>query len=332
MIATRTLTDSSIFSRPLPALSGRTLAILAVVGATVIWGSSSVATKAALAELPPMVLAFARLAVAYLVLRPLVGRSGAQPARGLLPALLGLTGFAGFVLLRNLGLDTAPASHGSLIEGGATPALAMLLGVALLAERPSSRHLVGMLASLAGVGFAVLPGMERGFGASLLADGLLLAGTGCFALYTVLGRQACAAGGSLAVVTGAMRYGLVALTPFAVAELVATGVPSPTSSGVIALLYLGAGCSAAAYALWSYGLSQLPAGQVALLSNLELVCGIVVAAALAGEAFTPLQLTGVVLVLGGIWFGTTTLNVRLNLSLPRPALRGRPSLMSVAAG
>jgi drug/metabolite transporter (DMT)-like permease len=110
MIATRTLTDSSIFSRRFPILPARTLAILAVVGATVIWGSSSVATKSALADLPPMVLDFARLAVAYLVLRPLVGGSGAQPARGLLPALLGLTGFAGFMLLRNIGLGAALAS------------------------------------------------------------------------------------------------------------------------------------------------------------------------------------------------------------------------------
>jgi drug/metabolite transporter (DMT)-like permease len=326
MIATRTLTDSSIFARPFPALPSRTLGILAVVGATMIWGSSSVATKTALADLPPMVLAFARLAVAYLVLRPLVGRSGSRPARGPLPALLGLTGFAGFVLLRNLGLGAAPASHGSLIEGGATPALAMLLGAALLAERPNGRNLTGMLASLAGVGFAVLPGMEEGFGASLVADAVLLAGTGCFALYTVLGRRACVAGSSLAVVVGAMRYGLIVLAPFAVAELVATGLPTPTAGGVFALLYLGAGCSAAAYALWGYGLSQLPTGQVALLSNLELVCGIAVAAALAGEAFTPLQLTGMVLVLAGIWFGSTT----LTFSLPQPLLWGRTSLMQVA--
>ncbi len=326
MIATRTLTDSSIFSRPFPALSGRTLGILAVLGATVIWGSSSVATKAALADLPPMVLAFARLAVAYLVLRPLVAKSGARPASGPLPALLGLTGFAGFVLLRNLGLGAAPASHGSLIEGGATPALAMLLGAALLAERPNGRNLTGMIVSLAGVGFAVLPRMDESFGASLLADGLLLAGTACFALYTVLGRRACVGGGSLAMVAGAMRYGLIALAPFAVIELVASGAAMPTTAGLVAIVYLGAGCSAAAYALWGYGLSQLPTGHVALLGNLELICGIVVAAALAGEAFLPLQLAGAGLVLAGIWFGTAS------FTLPRLSIRAPASLIPVSAG
>jgi drug/metabolite transporter (DMT)-like permease len=325
MIATRTLLRPTLFASPLASISPRVLALLAVVGATVIWGSSSVATKAALAELPPLIVAFARLAVAYLVLRPLVAHGGGRPASGRLPALLGLTGFAGFVLLRNFGLASAPASHGSLIEGGATPALAMLLGVTLLAERPGFRQLAGMLASLVGVGFAVLPGIEGSIGDALTADGLLLVATCCFALYTVLGRRACAAGDSLAVVAGAMRYGLVVLAPVAAAELITTGLPRLTPTALAALLYLGAGCSAAAYALWGYGLSKLPAGQVALLSNLELVCGLIVAAVLAGEAFTPLQVGGAALVLAGIWFGTAS------LALPRFRTWSRAPLMPLAA-
>jgi drug/metabolite transporter (DMT)-like permease len=254
-----------------------------------------------------------------------VARSGGRPARGPLPALLGLTGFAGFVLLRNLGLGAAPASHGSLIEGGATPALGMLLALALLAERPSTRRLTGMVASLAGVAIAVLPGIEGSMSASLGSDSVLLAGTSCFALYTVLGRRACAEGGSLGVVVGAMRYGLLILAPFALAELVVTGAPTLTPVALCAMIYLGVACSAAAYALWGYGLSHLPAGQVALLSNLELVCGIVVAAGLAGEAFTPLQIGGAALVLAGIWYGTTS------VSLPRPTFWRRIHMLPTAA-
>ena len=63
---------------PFPNPSARTLAILAVVGAAITWGSSAVATKAALAELPPMTVAFASLARAYFVLSPAVAtESGA---------------------------------------------------------------------------------------------------------------------------------------------------------------------------------------------------------------------------------------------------------------
>ena len=324
MIAPRTVNSSLGIRWTVPPLPVRAVALLAVIGATIIWGSSSVVTKIALTDVPPTLLAFARLALAYLILRLLVARSRGRPARGPLPALLGLTGFAGFVLLRNLGLGAAPASHGSLIEGGATPALGMLLALALLAERPSTRRLTGMVASLAGVGIAVLPGIEGSMSASLGSDSVLLAGTSCFALYTVLGRRACAEGGSLGVVVGAMRYGLLILAPFALAELVVTGAPTLTPVALCALIYLGVACSGAAYALWGYGLSHLPAGQVALLSNLELVCGIVVAAGLAGEAFTPLQIGGAALVLAGIWFGTTS------VTLLRPAIRRAGSLVPVA--
>jgi drug/metabolite transporter (DMT)-like permease len=325
MFAPRAVTSSIGIRWPVPTLPVRAVALLAVIGATMIWGSSSVVTKIALTDVPPTMLAFARLALAYLILRPLVARSGGRPAQGALPALLGLTGFAGFVLLRNLGLGAAPASHGSLIEGGATPALGMLLAVVLLAERPSPRRLTGMGASLAGVAIAVLPRMEGSMSASLAADSVLFAGTACFALYTVLGRRACADGGSLGVVVGAMRYGLYALAPFALTELVVTGVSTLTPVTLCAVIYLGAVCSAAAYTLWGYGLSHLPAGQVALLSNLELVCGIVLAAGLAGEAFTPLQLTGAALVLAGIWYGTAS------VTLPRPGFWRRFPMLPAAS-
>ena len=152
---------------------------------------------------------------------------------------------------------------------------------------------------------------------------MLLAGNACFTLYTVVGRRACAAGGSLAVVAGAMRYGLMVLAPIAAAELITTGMPTPSPSAVVSLMYLGFGCSATAYALWGYALSRLPAGQVGLLSNVQLVGGLVVAALLAGEAFTPGQLVGVVLVLAGIWFGTSA------ITLPRLALMSIMSDLAV---
>jgi drug/metabolite transporter (DMT)-like permease len=299
----------SALRRLLARTTGPHLAVLAVVATTLIWGTSSVATKAALAEVPPITLAFVRLAVASLALAPLVRRSGARPTRGRGPALLGLSGFAGFVLLRNVGLGSAPASHASLIEAGATPVLAALLAVALLGERPTARYLYGLLAALVGVALTVVPGREGAAAASLLGDGLLLAGTACFAAYTVLGRGACAGGGSLAVVAGGMRYGLLALAPFAVGELAIRGVPALSLGTVLVLIYLGAGCSAVAHALWSYGLSRLPAGQVALLGNLELLVGVALAG-LLGEAFTPVQVLGGALIVVGLWLATTRRRVR----------------------
>ncbi len=69
---------------------------------------------------------------------------------------------------------------------------------------------------------------------------------------------------------------------------------------------------------------SLPARQVALPGNLELVCGIVVATALAGDTFTPLQLAGAASVLVGVWVGTSS------FTLPRPLFQGRLRPVPVA--
>ena len=321
MVTSGTITTAATTRWSLPAPSGRALAVLALVAATFLWGTSPLTTKLALAHVPPLTLAFARVAVGYLALRVLLGRSGAAPARGRLPLLLGVTGFAGFILLRNVGLRLAPAGDASLIEGGATPALAMLLAAALLGERPTTRYLAGLLASLLGVAVAVLPGQTGALGVSLLGDGLLLVGTLCFAAYTVLGRRACVAGGSLAVVAGAMRYGLVVLAPITVGELAVTGLPALAPRDALLLLHLGVGCSGAAYALWGYGLSKLEAGQAAVFNNLELVFGLLAATAFLGEAVAPGQLAGAGLVLAGVWLATTPRRPRwpaVTRHLPHP--------------
>ena len=62
---------------------------------------------------------------------------------------------------------------------------------------------------------------------------------------------------------------------------------------------------------------SLPARQVAPLGNLELVCGIVVATALAGETFTLLQLAGAAFVLVGVWVGSSS------FTLARSMFQGR---------
>ena len=76
MIAPRTVNSSLGICWTVPPLPVRAVALLAVIGATIIWGSSSVVTKIALTDVPPTLLAFARLALAYLILRLLVARSG----------------------------------------------------------------------------------------------------------------------------------------------------------------------------------------------------------------------------------------------------------------
>ncbi|MDP9362638.1 MAG: DMT family transporter [Chloroflexota bacterium] len=279
-------------------LSPRALAILALVGANVIWGSTFVALKPVLDRVPPLTVASLRFAIALAILLPLVYLVGDRPARGRGPLLMGLTGVFLVYLCQNIGLQYSSAANGALIHGG-IPILTALLAAAFLGERLGGRGLVGVLASLVGVAVIVLPGIELGL--SALGHGLLLASALSIAAYLVIGRRAFPAGGSLATVAGAACYGFLMLLPATAVELAVGGMDRPTTGDLLRLLYLGAGASALAFVLWAYGLCHFEAGRAATFANLNPLVGVALAALLLGEPVTRLQLGGGALVLAGVW-------------------------------
>jgi drug/metabolite transporter (DMT)-like permease len=285
--------------RPAP----RTMAVLALVGANIIWGASAVASKAAIAHVPPITLACLRVAIALAVLWPLVARNGERPTRGSAPALLGLTGVALFCLLQNVGLRYASATNTALVNG-AIPVLTALLAAALLGERLGGRRVAGLLISGGGVAAVVLLGTGASLSDSVFGNLLPVAGAVSFAAYAVLGRRTFACGNTLALVAGSTRYGLLYLLPGAVLELATVGAGPLTMRDLLLLLYLGVGCSALAFILCGYGLARLDAGQGAVFGNLKPLIGVGLAVLLLGESLNAGQLGGGALVLLGVFLAS----------------------------
>lgn len=281
----------------------RVLAILALTAAVSIWGSSAVATKAILDQVPPVTLAFIRWTVALALLLPMLYRSGARPARGRTIAALGLTGVALFYLSYNWGLRYTTAANGTLIHGGG-PVLTALISVAFLGERPSARRWLGIVASLIGVMIIVLMGGSAELDASLLGNLLVVASVVSWAVYTVLGRRTFSGGGSLAVVTGSALYGMAMMLPVAIVELVIQGVGPITLHVVLIILFLSLGASASAYLLWGYGLKHLEASQAAVFTNGLPVAGVTAAALFGGERVTAVHIGGGIAIIAGVWLAT----------------------------
>jgi drug/metabolite transporter (DMT)-like permease len=282
----------------LPRPSRPVLAVAALVGANALWGGSAVATKAALAHLPPLTLACLRVAIAFAVLWPLLARTGRRPATGRTPALLGLTGVALFCGCQNLGLLYASATTAALVNGG-IPVLTALLAAASLGERLGGRRLTGLLVALAGIAGVVLGDPRPDGGASVLGAALPLLSAVSFAVYAVLGRRAFGGGDALAIVAGSTRYGLLLLLPVAFVELWTGGFEPPTGGDGLLLLYLGAGCSALAFVLCGYGLAHLEAGHGAVFGNLKPLVGFALAVVVLGEPATASQVGGGALALIG---------------------------------
>jgi drug/metabolite transporter (DMT)-like permease len=283
--------------------TNRALAIIALIGANLIWGTTFVATKPMLDRIPPLTVASLRFMIALLVLLPLLSRTGGKPARGSSVALMGFTGVFLVYFCQNLGLQYTSAANGALIHGG-IPIFTALIAASFLRERLTWTRSIGIGASLAGVATVVLMSGGSSIGVSITGDALVLGSGIALAAYFVLGRLAFPSGNSLELVAGVARYGLLFLFPASLIELWVVGMSWPTLVDLLGLLYLGAAASALAFVLWGYGLRHMEAAQATTFANLSPLVGLIVAALLLGERVTGIQIGGGLMIIAGVWIAT----------------------------
>lgn len=281
--------------------SRRLVARLALALTAIVWGTSFVAAKVVLRDLPPLMFAVLRFAIALAVLLPLTARLGSRPARGWMPAVLGISGVSLFFLCQNIGLQHTTAAKASLVNNGGFPIMTALLAAIVLGERLSGRRWLGLLVSLAGVAAVVLGGVDVEIHGLSSGDALILGSALCIAVYTVVARMAVVETDGLALVTGTLVYGLLFLLPAIPIELATAGARMPSAGSVMLLLYLGVIASGIAYWLFGFALRSLGATETAVISNLEVVVGVVVAVAALHERLAVGQVVGGVLIVLGIW-------------------------------
>src|SRR5688572_804052 len=134
-------------------LASRAGASLLLVFVMVIWGASVPVSKAAVADVPPLLLAWLRFSISALLLYPAyrARRRAGVPAVPLREALLlGLTGIALYYLFYNVALLYTSASHAALLQS-AIPALTLVLAYLVLGERMSRPAIAGIVLSTLGV-------------------------------------------------------------------------------------------------------------------------------------------------------------------------------------
>lgn len=293
------------------ATPSRASAILSLLLVMLFWGSTFVVTKAAIAEIPPLLLATLRFVVASAILVPLAqARGGLALLPRPLPlgtlALMGLSGVTLFYVGFNLALANTTASAAALIQG-ATPAATAILAALFLGERLRRIQSVGIAVSILGVALIVLVGGGGAAPNPLLGDLLMLLAVVAWSVYTILGKRL-ARVDPLATTAYSSLLGTLFLLPFGAYDL---AVRPPRAIGLdagLAVLYLGGAASALAFLLWNRALRRLSAGQVANFINLVPLIGVTMAALGPplgpGEAIAPIQLLGGALVLGGVWLSS----------------------------
>ncbi len=285
-----------------PTVGGRGLAILALLCAMIIWGSTFVVTKFLLEEAGPFFVTVGRFVIGLGVLLPFGYREGFRIGLAVRPAFLlfGLTGVALYFGLQNLGLLFTSAGNAALIQAG-IPAVAALLAYLFLKEHIPRRRLLGIGLSIGGV-LLVSGATPTGGGAlSLLGNVLIVGSVLAYGAYATQGKALRTADRYPATVATAASFaaGLIFLSPFLVGELLLVGAPELSLRGWLLLLYLGVGASALTLFLWNFALRYVEATAAAIYINLIPVIGLLFALAL-GESVSAVQLLGGTLAIAGV--------------------------------
>jgi drug/metabolite transporter (DMT)-like permease len=289
-------------------MSRCTSAMLSLLFVMAIRGSAFSVTKAATVEMPPVLIAFLRFALAAAILLPLaLLRRTQSPPMGkrhwITVAAMGICGFTLFQAGSNIAQTYTTATQAAIIQS-IIPVLTAILAALVLRERLSGRRVAGIALSLVGVLVVVLVAApsERARD-PLLGGAIMLGAVGMWAIYTVLAKRL--SGADLLHVTAySPLFGALFLLPLALLESGGRALPAISVLGWLSIAYLGVLSSAMASLLYNRSLAELEANQAATFINLVPIVGVVVAVLFLGEPLIAWQLLGGAVTLVGVWLAT----------------------------
>jgi drug/metabolite transporter (DMT)-like permease len=300
-------------------MSRRAWTLLLVLGA--IWGASYLLIKIGVRDLSPAIVAWARLALAALVLVPLAARAGAlRPAAaagiGWLVLLGGVQVAGPFVLIAAAEQEIASGLAGILVASA--PLFTALLAIRLdHEERSRGGRLVGVLLGIGGV--AILLGVDlSGSGSEILGGAaVLLAGLG-YAVGGFLAKNRLASAPPLGTAAWVTVAGTALLVPFAAFSAPAA---APGAGPVLAVVALGVLGTGVAFAIFYELIGSIGPARTLLVTYLAPGFAVAYGAVFLDEAITVSTLAGLALILVGSYLAADEGALRRGLrrSAGRPA-------------
>jgi drug/metabolite transporter (DMT)-like permease len=282
------------------------LALLAAAATGVQVGAAIVATRFVIAETTPAALALMRYAIGVLCLvPPLLAAPRVRFAhRDVLPiALLGILQFGVLIAILNYGMRFVPSGRAALVFA-TFPLLTMLFAAAIGRERLSTAKTVGVLLTIAGVGFALGEPALGGSGADEWRGELaVLASAAVGAVCSVLYRPYLARYPALPVGALAMLASVFALAFGAAAEGFFAAPPAITPGGWAAVVFIGVS-SGIGYFLWLWALGRASPTRVTVFLALSPVTAALLGAWRLDEPVSATFIAGLACVAGGLWVAT----------------------------
>lgn len=300
---------------------------LLLVGINLLWAGSSLAAKIALHSIPPMTLAFARFAMAallmYGVALPLkINLRVARRDWGMFWAM-GILGLALTYLLQYLGLRLTTVSNAALLHATETVFLS-LLAFLFLREAMPRLKVAGIVVGLAGVYLIIANGWKLPAFSGLTQGNLLIVLALAFeATSSIVGKGLVARYSIHSVVTYQMLSGAIALAPFSIYEMSALAAQGhapaiPPAPALWSLAYLILPCTVFGYMVWFTVLDKREASEMSVFLFIQPVAGAFLGAYFLGDKITTYTVLGAALVLLAVGL----VNRRPSAPQPSPAPPG----------
>lgn len=270
--------------------------ILLTALAPAIWGSTYLVTTEMLPAGYPITLAVLRALPAGLLLLAL---TRCLPPRAWLgrTVLLGALNFAVFWSLLFVAAYRLPGGVAATL-GSLQALMVIVMARGWLGTRIRIGAVAAAVAGVFGVALLLL-GPEAGLDPVGIAAGL--GGAASMAAGTVLSRKWQPPVSALSFTAWQLTAGGLLLVP--VALVFEPALPALTPVNLTGLVWLGLIGAALTYWLWFRGLSRLEPGAASMLGMMSPVTAVILGWLWLGQALTPLQIVGAVIVLSSVWLG-----------------------------
>jgi len=300
---------------PMPSLAAprRVLLLLAFAAVYLVWGSTYLAVKYAIATLPPLLMAGTRFVLAGLVMS-VVGRASAEykpPTAAqwrtsfVVGALLLVGGNGGVVLAERY----IPSSLAALLVAVEPFWIVLLSWLWLRQPRPSGKVLLGLVLGFGGV--YLLVGEQLGAGSGLrqlLSAGAVIGAALCWAAGSVYGLRApsprsAVLGAGMQMLAGGVLLLLLGLLTGESRNLDLGQVSRASWLGFGYLVVFG---SLVAFTAYSWLMKNAPPARVATYAYINPVVAVLLGWVLLGEALTGQMLVGAAVVVGSVALTTAS--------------------------
>lgn len=288
---------------------GSGFAIMCLVVAMALWGSSFIALKLAFTELPPLWVIFGRMAIGSLVFLLAWRWRGQMHYRaGDWKYLLGLAACEPclYFLFEALALQHTSAAQAGMVTA-LLPLLVAVGAMFFLGERVNRTTLAGFLLALFGAVWLSLAGSADEHASNpLLGNFYELLAMLCAMGYTLLLKHLSTRYSAFLLTAMVAFVGTLFFLPLAWFSAPLPSTVSP--KGLAAVAYLGVLVTVVAYGLYNFGVSRLPASQASAFTNLIPLFTLLFAILILGERLNAMQIMAAAVVFAGVllsqWRGT----------------------------